>query len=245
MPGRSGPDRLTAQPCPSLATLRSFFAASPASGLDTANHSWLSCHRALQDRAPERSDSSGNASRAERIRVAAPAVRLEAPTRFLIAGALSKITPTPSPSTLRSSMAFSIPWQFLGLNVSGDLAGFTCYTDRYGKKVWYPKAPPETPETPGQRQQRDRFTLAVNSWKDSTDEIRTAYENVTLTASLCMTGHNLWISLSFSQDDRLRETLIRQTGIYIPLPPQLAWPAPEMTRTPAPRWGESKPTVRF
>lgn len=142
-------------------------------------------------------------------------------------------------------MAFTIPWQFLGLNISGDLGAFTCFTDRFGKKVWYPKTPPETPETPGQRQQRDRFATAVSNWKQADQATRDAYEAVSLAASLMMTGHNLYVSLSFSQDDRARQTLIRQTGISIPLPPAVPTPPPEQTKTPAPRWGESKPTVRF
>ena len=142
-------------------------------------------------------------------------------------------------------MAFTIPWQLLGLNISGDLAGFTCFTDRFGKKVWYPKTPPETPETPGQRQQRDRFSTAVTNWKAASQATRELYEATSLRASLMMTGHNLWISLSFSQDDLARQTLVRQTGITNPLPPSIPVPPPEMTKTPPPRAGESKPTVRF
>lgn len=142
-------------------------------------------------------------------------------------------------------MADTIPWQFLGVNASGDLGAFTCYTDRFGKKVWYPKSPPETPETPGQRQQRDRFAAAVANWNDLDQATKDAFEQLTLSASLMMTGHNLYISLSFSQDDRLRQTLVRQTGITIPLPPALPFPPAEMTKTPAPRFGSTKPTVRF
>ena len=142
-------------------------------------------------------------------------------------------------------MAFSIPWQFLGLNVSGDLGAFTCYTDRFGKKVWYPKAPPETPETPGQRRQRDRFAEAVANWSEADQATRDAYEAVSLAASLMMTGHNLWISLSFSQDAAALNTLCHQTNIAIDLPPPVPYPPTQQTRTPAPVHGRSKPTLRF
>lgn len=142
-------------------------------------------------------------------------------------------------------MAETIPWDFLAINASGDLGAFTCYTDRFGKKIWYPKTPPETPETPGQRQQRDRFAAAVANWKEAEQATREAYEAVSLAASLMMTGHNLWVSLSFSQDDQARVTLVRQTGIEIPLPPALPYPPAQATKTPAPVDGRSKPTVRF
>lgn len=142
-------------------------------------------------------------------------------------------------------MAKTQPYDLLGLNVSGDLGAVTLYTDRFGQKIWYPKSPPETPETPGQRRQRDRFAAAVRNWKETDQATRERFEAVSLKASLMMTGHNLWISLSFSQDGRLAQTLSRQTGIPIALPPALPHPPAEQTKTPAPRWGISKPTVRF
>lgn len=142
-------------------------------------------------------------------------------------------------------MAKTQPYDLLGLNVSGDLGDVTLYTDRFGQKIWYPKSPPETPETPGQRRQRDRFTAAVTNWREADQATRERFEAVSLKASLMMTGHNLWISLSFSQDAALCATLARQTGIPISLPPALPYPPAEQTKTPAPRWGASKPTVRF
>lgn len=141
-------------------------------------------------------------------------------------------------------MAFTVPWDLLGLNISGDLGAWTCFTDRFGKKVWYPKTPPETPETPAQRQQRDRFAAAVANWRAADQATRDAFESISLAASLMMTGHNLWVALSFSQDDKARQTLTRQTGIYIPLPPPLPYPPLAPSKTPRPIRGRSKPTIR-
>lgn len=131
-------------------------------------------------------------------------------------------------------MAFSIPWNFLGLECSGDLAGYTCYTDMSGRKIAFPKSPPEVPETPAQRRWRDRFTNAVLNWNAAPLHVREEYEQVSLRTHLCMTGHNLWVSLSLSQDASLCATLAAQSGIPIELPPPVPWPALEITRTPDP-----------
>jgi len=131
-------------------------------------------------------------------------------------------------------MAYSIPWNMIAVEASGDLAGFTLYTDMHGRKVVFPKTPPEVPETPNQRRWRDRFRAAVLNWKAAPHQLRAAFEAVSLKASLCMTGHNLWVSLSLTQDAGLCATLARQTGIPIELPPPVPWPPLEITRTPDP-----------
>lgn len=111
----------------------------------------------------------------------------------------------------------------LGLIVSGDVGGITIYTNRHGRKVAYPKAPPTKPPSPLQTSQRNRFRDSMASWRELTNDQRTQWEDLSLAASLPMTGVNTWIHFALSGDDRALETLESQTRLtvthpeYIPL----------------------------
>lgn len=56
-------------------------------------------------------------------------------------------------------------------------------------------------------------------WKATYPEERDEYERISLKASLACTGLNLWIHLSFNQDEQELETLNRLTGERAILPP--------------------------
>lgn len=107
----------------------------------------------------------------------------------------------------------------LGLIVSGDIDGITIYTDRHGRKVAYPKSPPEKPPSPLQTFQRTRFKDAMTSWRNSTQQSRTDYEAVSLKTSLSMTGLNLWLHFSLKGRSPALATLSRQAGITLTMPP--------------------------
>lgn len=115
-------------------------------------------------------------------------------------------------------MALGIPAGFLGLIVSGDVDGITVYTDREGRKVAYPKAPPKEPPTDFQIYYRSRFAAAQASYMALSPSQKTAYEDLTKSASLCMTGQNLWIHVALKHTFGLLDTLQAQTGVSVIAP---------------------------
>ncbi len=120
-------------------------------------------------------------------------------------------------------MGFGIPASMLGLVVSGDLAGQTIYTDRFGRKVYFEQAPPKQGPSPMQIIQRARFAEALRNWSDASIATRDGYESISLRASLCMTGLNLWIHVSLRHTTELLATLQRQTGLTVADPPLVYW----------------------
>lgn len=115
-------------------------------------------------------------------------------------------------------MALGIPASVIGLIVSGDVSGQTIYTDRYGRKVVYPKAPPKEPPTDFQIYYRTRFGAAQAAYMALTIAQKKAYEDLTKAANLCMTGQNLWIHVALKHTFALLDTLQLQSGITV-LPP--------------------------
>lgn len=112
-----------------------------------------------------------------------------------------------------------IPPGLIGLIVSGDMGGETFYTNKQGVVVCYEHAPPKCPPTLAQIIQRYRFTMAVINWVLRPEYIKAQYERVTHLMSLDMTGINLFIHLSFSQDWHTIATIYNQTGITLGMPP--------------------------
>lgn len=120
-------------------------------------------------------------------------------------------------------MRFGVPPSVIALYVSGDLAGFTMYTDRFMRHIAYPLAPPKEPPTALQLRQRARFTQAITAWHATTQANRDAYEQITLALSLAMTGHNLWIHVALTGDFPVLDTLQRQSGISVIPPDWIPW----------------------
>lgn len=118
-------------------------------------------------------------------------------------------------------MPLGIHPDMLGLRVSGDLGEMTMYTTRHLRMVIYPKSPPQMPATPGQVRHRTRWAIAVENWKALPDYTRDEWERVSIEASLMMTGHNLWMHFSFSQDQESLASLNRQANASLSLPPPL------------------------
>ena len=126
---------------------------------------------------------------------------------------------TPSVPNRVFDMALGVPANVLGLMVSGDIGGFTLYTDRYGRKVIFEKAPPTKPASVLQALQRGRFRSAMINWKAETQAVRDDWENVSLKAALCMTGLNMWLHFSLKGTAAGLATFSRQTGITLTMPP--------------------------
>lgn len=116
-------------------------------------------------------------------------------------------------------MAWTVPWQLMGTWVSGDVGGHTIYTDKFGRKVVFPKAPPDKPPSPSQVLQRANFAQAQKGWAGLTDQQKKDLENVVKRTSICMTGQNLWMSLVMMDSVELKKTLEHQTGITLPVLP--------------------------
>lgn len=117
-------------------------------------------------------------------------------------------------------MALGIPASVIGLIVSGDVDGLTIYTDRYGRKVAYPKAPPKEPPTEFQTYYRNRFKTAQANYMALTASQKKDYEDLVKAANLCMTGQNLWIHVATKGTFGTLDTLMQQTGITV-IPPEL------------------------
>lgn len=116
-------------------------------------------------------------------------------------------------------MALTVPAEFLGLMISGDVDGVTIYTDRHGRKVSYKKAPPLKPASVLQALQRGRFRDAMTNWRNSTPAVKADWENASLRLALCMTGLNLWLHFSLKGRAAALTTLSLQSGITLSMPP--------------------------
>lgn len=115
-------------------------------------------------------------------------------------------------------MAWTIPWNLIAMEVSGDIGDHTIYTNRFGKKVVFPKAPPDKPPTFNQMIQRARFKNAQASWSSLSSEEKDALEHSTKVLSAPLTGQNLWISCHTRNDFSDVNTFERQSGIALPAP---------------------------
>jgi len=113
-------------------------------------------------------------------------------------------------------MAWTVPWNLIGMEVSGDVGDYTIYTNRFQKKVAFPKAPPKEPPSELQIIQRASFKAAQKSWMDLTDQEKTNLENATKKLSMPLTGQNLWISALLKSDFQAYLTVQNQSGIILP-----------------------------
>lgn len=137
-----------------------------------------------------------------------------------LTGPISPIAPYAFhyPSRANNAMPLGVPASILGIIVKGDLADLTLYTDRLGRKVWFPKAPPTTAPTPLQQIQRNRFKSAQRAWAALTLVQKAQLEDAANALSLSMTGQNLYICLALRCDESLILTLRRQSGVDFPYP---------------------------
>lgn len=105
--------------------------------------------------------------------------------------------------------------------MSGDIGGLTIYTDRFNKKVSFPKSPPKEPASQRQLDQRLRFREAQVSWAALTDQVKKDLEDMCRQANVPMTGQNIWIHTAMKHDFTAYQTLQNQTGISVPDPPMV------------------------
>jgi len=106
----------------------------------------------------------------------------------------------------------------MGLDLSGDLDGWTIYQTRRGRLVAYPASPAMKPPTPSQKQQRARFKFAQLQWRSLTTANKKAWEQITNSLSLVMTGQNLFISLQLVDRSSMWPTVVRRTKTTLTYP---------------------------
>ena len=106
-------------------------------------------------------------------------------------------------------------WNWLALNLQGDLADYTCYRQVQGDIVFFPKHPPEVPRTLQQAWRRELFRLAARSWQRMTQPERAKWETASRRAHLQITGYNLWTYWYVTEDRAAIETVERQSGVTL------------------------------
>lgn len=117
------------------------------------------------------------------------------------------------------AMAWTVPWNLIGMIVSGDIGPLTIYTDRFGRKVPFPRSPPKQPPSAKQSERRSQFRQAVINYMALSKGEKQKWENLTKKLSIPQTGQNLYISLSFSQDNSAFQTVLSQAHMTLALPP--------------------------
>jgi hypothetical protein len=118
-------------------------------------------------------------------------------------------------------VANSLSPSVLALRISGDMGGLTYYTSKRGRTVAFPAAPPTKPASVLQLKCRQRFAWAVQAWTLLSASEKASYEACSLALKMCMTGHDIWVSLCMKRDLDLWHTLQHQSGIPLVKPVRL------------------------
>ena len=105
------------------------------------------------------------------------------------------------------------------MSVSGDVGDLTIYTDRFHKKVAFPKSPPKEPASPLQIIQRENFRSAQKSWSILTNPEKKNLEDACRKLSMPITGQNLYMHAIMVKDDEAYATVERQSQIMLPALP--------------------------
>lgn len=124
------------------------------------------------------------------------------------------------PSTVKPLPRATIEWivSYLGLDYGGDLGGWTIYRNKHGKPVFYPIAKPAKPPTPNQLQCRARFKAAQGQWSLLPKSTKAQWELFANKLSLCMTGQNLYISLSLADRSDMFPAAMRRAKMSLTYP---------------------------
>lgn len=117
-----------------------------------------------------------------------------------------------------ATMAITDQLNWLGLEISGDVAGLTAYTRKNGRKVFYPAAPPTKPPSYAQILCRQAFFAAMATWKSLPLADRQAYRRLCDHNAFCFLGHNAWVYLCLTQDIATWETWCRSINYRLPAP---------------------------
>jgi hypothetical protein len=115
-------------------------------------------------------------------------------------------------------MAWTPDFSLVGLQVAGDVGPVTVYTDRFFRKIWFPRSPPKEPPSAIQIWQRDRWRSAIAAYNALTIPEKANLAACCRKLSLQVTGPSLWLWLSFRSSPSQKQTLERQSGLLLPNP---------------------------
>lgn len=101
---------------------------------------------------------------------------------------------------------------WIGLSAQGDLGPLTIYTDKRGKTVFFLRAPPLVPASPTQEVMREFFRNAASQWRKTTRANRDAWQRAANRCSLGISGYNLWVWYLRHREEKVIETIERQSG---------------------------------
>lgn len=107
----------------------------------------------------------------------------------------------------------------IGLLVTGDIGDVTIYTDRWGRKIAFDKAPPLEPPSAIQLWQWQRWRSAIDAWRSLAPDQKLAYSAAARRVKALANGPSLWIYLCFRQDHGEWKTICRVTRISLVQPP--------------------------
>ena len=101
--------------------------------------------------------------------------------------------------------------RLLGLSPTGDLGPLTIYTNKRGRIVAYPKAPPKEPPTYWQKRMRNRFRLSGNAWRNTPKAKQKQWQLAAHRTGAAITGYNLFLYYQLTNDLATIQTIQRQT----------------------------------
>jgi hypothetical protein len=103
--------------------------------------------------------------------------------------------------------------RFLGFVIHGDLGPYTFYTSKDHGLVVYLSAPPKTPPSTQQRQQRNRLRLAATAWATLQPATRAAWNATATRARLRVHGAGLFTWWCLTHDRPKLATIAAQASI--------------------------------
>ena len=109
-------------------------------------------------------------------------------------------------------------WAQLNIGIAGDVGPYTCWTTQRGKTVFMKRAPPDKPPSEAQLQNRLRFQLAFANWKLEPEETKAKWTQLCFAEGLCMSGHNLYISMSMRPEPVRFFSACQKHNIELELP---------------------------
>lgn len=109
-------------------------------------------------------------------------------------------------------------YELLGHSMQGDLAGWTCYTSKRNKVIWFVKSPPLEPASPTQRAIRNLFVLNATVWRAMPPASRATWLAAADAAHLRIHGYNLFVWWMRTKDNASLATIERISRITIAKP---------------------------
>jgi hypothetical protein len=111
-------------------------------------------------------------------------------------------------------MAFTPPpWLGLcGLNMQGDIGGFTTYVSQRRQLVVFPKSPPKTKPSPAQVHARNAFRAAGESWGCLSDYTKNVFKDFVKRTGAYGGGFVIWLIYTLKLNLEILKLIERIVG---------------------------------